>query len=198
MTDPTAPPSSTNRRLAATAPKTCPALATSTVLILARIWNANGAEHSIGDAALMGTLATAAAIAGGLLAAGRNGDSSGSTVAFTTAGTLAAAGVAAYADGLALPLLLWVVATVLAYVVAARHWRMDRRAAVAFDRATVERHETQRHVETVEVIRAQAQVQAAAYATALAEAITARQALPGFDPTALVAGGLTELPAREQ
>ncbi len=32
--------------LATAAPKVAPAVATSTVLILGRIWNANGAEHS--------------------------------------------------------------------------------------------------------------------------------------------------------
>lgn len=46
------------------APKAAPALATSTVLILGRIWNANGAEHSVGNAALMVVLAAGAATAG--------------------------------------------------------------------------------------------------------------------------------------
>lgn len=50
--------------LALAAPKVAPALATSTVLILGRIWNANGAEHSVGNAALMVVLAAGAATAG--------------------------------------------------------------------------------------------------------------------------------------
>ncbi|MCM2419005.1 hypothetical protein [Streptomyces sp. RKAG293] len=189
----------TGRRIMAALPKAAPAIATSTVLILARIWNANGAEHSVGDAWLMGTLATGAAIAGGSAASGRNGDSTLAGTAFAASGTLAFVGVAAYADGLPLPLLLWAVATVLAYALAARYWRTDRRETVAYDRRTVERHDDHRHVETVEVIRARAQVESAqaggAYATALAAALTARATLPGFDPAALTRSGLPELPA---
>ncbi|TJZ99696.1 hypothetical protein [Actinacidiphila oryziradicis] len=197
-----------NRRhwLATASPKAAPAIATSTVLILARIWNANGAQHSIGDAALMGVLATGAAVAGGLAAAGRNGDPAVTGAAFTASGALAVAGVAGYADGLPLPLLLWAIATVLSYALAARYWREDRRESVAYDRHTIERRETQRHVETVEVIRARASVETArvqidvarestAYATALVAAITARNELPGFNPDALIGDGLPELPA---
>lgn len=185
--------------LADLAPKTAPAIATTTVLALARIWNANGAEHSIGDATVMGALAVGAAFAGSKLATGENGDPTAAAIGFTAAGTLATAGVAAYSDGLPLPLLLWSVATVLAYVLAFRHWRTDRRETVAYERATAARREDHRHVETVEVIRARAQVEAAqaggAYATALAAALTARATLPGYDPTALAAAGLPELPA---
>ncbi|MFJ2636002.1 hypothetical protein ACIO6U_29180 [Streptomyces sp. NPDC087422] len=180
------------------APKAVPALATSTVLILARIWNANGAQHSIGDASVMGTLAIGAAFAGNALARGYSGEPVAAAVGFTAAGTFALAGVAAYTDGLPLPLLLWSVATVLAYVLAHRHWRTDRRETVAYERATADRRETQRHVETVEIIRACAAVDTARaggeYATALAAALTARAALPGYDPTALTAAGLPELP----
>ncbi|WP_198357219.1 hypothetical protein [Streptomyces fildesensis] len=183
------------------APKAAPAIATSTVLILARIWNANGAEHSTGDAWLMGILATGAAIAGGYSASGYNGDGTATAMAFTAAGTLAFAGVAAYADGLPLPLPLWTIATVLAYTLAARYWRTDRRETLAYDRRTTERHEDHRHIETVEVIRARAQVESAqaggAYATALAAALTARAALPGFDPAALDRAGLPELTASD-
>jgi hypothetical protein len=194
MTSETALPAAD--RLAALAPKTAPLLTTSTVLILARVWNANGAEHSVGDAALMGTLATAAAIAGSLAAIGGTGDTVTGT-AYAAAGAFALSGVAAYSDGLSLPLLLWVVSTVLAYSLAARYWREDRRETTAFARQMTARREDHRHVETVEVIRAYAQIEAAresgAYAAALAQAISARQALPGFDPAALLQGG----PARE-
>jgi hypothetical protein len=180
------------------APKAAPALATSTVLILARIWNANGAQHSIGDASVMGVLAIGAAFAGNALARGNSGEPVAAAVGFTAAGTFALAGVAAYTDTLPLPLLLWSVATVLAYVLAHRHWRTDRRGAVAYRRATIERRETQQHVETVEIIRARAAVETAQaggqYATALAAALTARATLPGFDPAALTAAGLPELP----
>ncbi|WP_327291475.1 hypothetical protein [Streptomyces sp. NBC_01198] len=185
--------------LADTAPKAAPVIATSTVLILARLWNANGAEHSIGDATIMGVLAVGAAFAGNALARGENGEPVAAAVGFTAAGSFALAGVAAYTDALPLPLLLWSVATVLAYVLAHRHWRTDHREATAYEHATTDRRETQRHIETVEVIRARAQVETAregaAYANALAAAITARAGLPGFDPTALAGSGLPELPA---
>jgi hypothetical protein len=187
--------------LTTAAPKAAPVIATSTVLILARIWNANGAEHSIGDASVMGLLAAGAAFAGNALATGEHGESTAAAVGFTAAGTLALAGVAAYTDGLPLPLLLWSVATVLSYVLAHRHWRTDRRERTAYERATEARRETHQHVETVEVIRARAQVETARaggeYATALAAALTARATLPGFDPAALSKAGLPELPPTE-
>ena len=187
--------------LAELAPKAAPIAATTTVLALARIWNANGAQHSIGDASVMGVLAIGAAFAGNALATGESGEPVAAAIGFTAAGTLALAGVAAYTDGLPLPLLLWGIATVLGYVAAARHWRTDRRDTLAYDRATIDRRETQHHIETVEVIRARAQVETARaggdYATALAAALTARATLPGFDPTALTTAGLPELPAIE-
>lgn len=184
--------------LADAAPKAAPVIATSTVLILARLWNANGAEHSIGDATIMGVLAVGAAFAGNALARGESGEPVAAAVGFTAAGSFALAGVAAYTDALPLPLLLWSVATVLAYVLAHRHWRTDHRETTAYERATTDRRETQRHVETVEVIRARAAVETAQaggqYATALAAALTARATMPGFDPEALTAAGLPELP----
>jgi hypothetical protein len=181
------------------APKAAPALATTTVLALARIWNANGAQHSVGDASVMSVLAVGAAFAGNALARGESGEPVAAAVGFTAAGTFALAGVAAYTDGMPLPLLLWGIATVLGYVLAARTWRTDHRATVAYERATVDRRETQHHVETVEVIRARASVETARaggdYATALAAALTARATLPGYDPAKLTAAGLPELPA---
>jgi hypothetical protein len=197
--EPHTPPGSSARHwLTDLAPKAAPALATTTVLALARIWNANGAQHSIGDAAVVGVLAAGAAFAGNALATGENGEGTAAAVGFTAAGTLAFAGVAAYSDGLPLPLLLWSIATVLSYVLAFRHWRTDKRETTAYERASVDRRETQRHVETVEVIRARAHVEAAqaggTYATALAAALTARAALPGFDPATLTTAGLPELP----
>ncbi|MFF4949758.1 hypothetical protein [Streptomyces chattanoogensis] len=185
--------------LAATAPKAAPALATSTVLILARIWNANGAEHSVGNAVLMTALSLGAAVAGALASVGRAGDGVIAGTAFATSGALALAGVAGYADGLSLPLLLWALATAVAYALAARTWRTDRREAVAHERHTAERRQEHAHVERVETLRAGAQIEvareSAAYATALAQAITARAALPGFDTAELTRMGLPELPA---
>ncbi|MEU0378453.1 hypothetical protein ABZ093_14305 [Streptomyces cyaneofuscatus] len=181
------------------APKVAPALATSTVLILGRIWNANGAEHSVGNAALMVVLATGAATAGAFASAGRAGDPVIAGTAFAASGGLALAGVAGYADGLPLPLLLWVLATATAYGIAARYWRTDRRDTLAYDRQTTIRREEHGHVERVEALRAGAQIEVArsgaAYAEQLATALISRAALPGYDPAALTRAGLPELPA---
>ncbi|MFF6949744.1 hypothetical protein ACFZAD_13955 [Streptomyces iakyrus] len=184
--------------LALAAPKAAPALATSTVLILGRIWNANGAEHSTGNAALMVVLAAGAATAGAFAAAGRAGDPVIAGTAFATSGALALAGVAGYADGISLPLLLWALATTVAYGLAARYWRTDRRDTIAHHRQMEARRTEHGHVERVEALRAGAQIEVAregaAYAEALAAALTARAALPGFDPAALTKAGLPELP----
>ncbi|KPC82410.1 hypothetical protein [Streptomyces sp. NRRL S-4] len=184
------------------APKVAPALATSTVLILGRIWNANGAEHSTGNAALMVVLAAGAATAGAFAAAGRGGgDGVLAGAAFATSGTLALAGVAGYADGLPLPLLLWAVATTVAYGLAARYWRTDRRDTLAHNRQTTARREDHAHVERVEALRAGAQIEVAlsgaAYAEQLATALITRATLPGFDPAALTRTGIPELPATD-
>ncbi|GGT13173.1 hypothetical protein GCM10010271_15130 [Streptomyces kurssanovii] len=184
--------------LAVLAPKAAPALATSTVLILGRIWNANGAEHSVGNATLMVVLATGAAAAGACASVGRAGDGVLAGTCFAASGGLALAGVAGYADGLSLPLLLWALATAVAYGLAARYWRTNRRDAIAYERSTIERRETHAHTERVEALRAGAQIEVAregaAYATALAQALTARAALPDFDPIELTRAGLPELP----
>ncbi|MGI5469635.1 hypothetical protein [Streptomyces sp. CA-132043] len=185
------------RCCAARARKAAPVIATSTVLILARIWNANGAEHSTGSAILMGVLAAGCALAGATTTRGLHGDRTTSAIAFTGAGAFALAGVAGYADSLALPLLLWGVATVLAYVVAHRHWRQDRRAETLHRQRMEERQADYRHTETVEVIRARAQIEALAHAVALSDAYAYRQGLPGFTPgpLALDRHPCAELPA---
>ncbi|MEU9780925.1 hypothetical protein AB0H92_08150 [Streptomyces phaeochromogenes] len=184
--------------LALIAPKAAPALATSTVLILARIWNANGAEHSVGNAVLMTALSLAAAAAGACASVGRAGDPVIAGTAFAASGGLALAGVGGYADGLSLPLLLWVLATAVAYGLAARYWRQDRRTALSYERHVSERREERAHIERVETIRGTTQIEVArtgaAYAEQLAAALTARAMLPGFDPAALETAGLPELP----
>ncbi|MGC0337903.1 hypothetical protein [Streptomyces sp. SLBN-8D4] len=185
--------------LAIAAPKAAPAIATTTVLALARIWNANGAEHSVGNAALMTTLSLAAAAAGVCASIGRAGDPVIAGTAFAASGGLALAGVAGYADGLSLPLLLWALTTAVAYGLAARYWRTDRRERIAHERHTSGRREEHAHVERVEALRAGAQIEVArtgaAYAEQLAQALITRAALPGFDFTAVEAAGLPELPA---
>ncbi|MFA7765389.1 hypothetical protein [Streptomyces sp. NRRL S-448] len=182
------------------APKTAPALATTTVLILGRIWNANGAEHSVGNAALMVVLATGAATAGAFASSGRSGDSVIAGTAFAASGGLALAGVAGYADGLSLPILLWALATAVAYGLAARYWRTDRRETVAHERQTLGRREDHAHVERVEALRAGAQIEVArsgaAYAEQLANALITRATLPGFNPQAITDAGLPELPTK--
>ncbi|MFF1897368.1 hypothetical protein [Streptomyces sp. NPDC058206] len=189
--------------VALAAPKAAPAVATSTVLILGRIWNANGAEHSVGNAALMVVLAAGAATAGAFAAAGRGGgDGVLAATAFATSGGLALAGVAGYADGLSLPLLLWALATAVAYGIAARYWRTDHRDTVAYERQTTVQREDHAHIERVEMLRSRTQIEAAresvAYADALASALTARATLPAFDPQSLIRAGLPELPAADQ
>ncbi|MCX4989486.1 MULTISPECIES: hypothetical protein [unclassified Streptomyces] len=185
--------------LAIIAPKAAPAVATSTVLILARIWNANGAEHSIGNAVLMTALSLAAGAAGVCASIGRAGDPVIAGAAFAATGGLALAGVAGYADGLSLPLLLWVLATTAAYGLAARYWRTDRRELIAHQRQMGEQREEHAHIERVEALKAGAQIEVArtgaAYAEQLATALLTRAALPGFDPQALHTAGLPELPA---
>ncbi|SCZ08792.1 hypothetical protein SAMN02745898_10949 [Streptomyces sp. 136MFCol5.1] len=185
--------------VALAAPKVAPAVATSTVLILGRIWNANGAEHSTGNGALMVVLAAGAAAAGGFAAAGRGGgDGVLAGTAFATSGSLALAGVAGYADGWSLPILLWAVATVVAYGLAARYWRADRRDTLAYERQTTVHRADHAHVERVEALRAGAQIEVArsgaVYAEQLATALITRAAQPGFDPGTLIRAGLPELP----
>ncbi|MGW1917472.1 hypothetical protein ACWCQS_44135 [Streptomyces sp. NPDC002076] len=181
----------------AAAPKAAPGVATTTVLALARIWNANGAEHSVGNAALMAVLAAGAASGGASLA--RAGEPVLAATGYAVSGSLALAGVAGYSDGLSLPVLLWALSTVLAYCFAARHWRQDRRDALDHERHMSERREEHAHVERVETLRATAQIEvaraSAVYAEQLAQALVTRATLPGFDLTALESAGLPELPA---
>ena len=158
-----------------------PGLTTATVLVLARIWNANGAEHSVGDAALMIALSGGAAAAGWASAKGLNGDPTITATAWTASGALAVVACAAYADGLALPFILWVLATAGVYTLAAREWRQDRRTREAAASEYALRHMERRHDLAIEETRADAQVRVAeenvAYANALADAIAARQLL---------------------
>ncbi|MER6179483.1 hypothetical protein [Streptomyces sp. NPDC001652] len=193
-------PTTARHWAAAALPKAAPAIATTTVLALARIWNANGAEHSVGNAALMTALSLGAAAAG-VVAGNATGDSVLVGTAFAASGALAFAGVAGYADGLPLPLLLWSLATAGAYGLAARYWRHDRRETVAYQRETSERREEYAHIERVETLRATTQIEVArsgaAYAESLAQALVHRAALPGFDPAALQAAGLPQLPTAD-
>ncbi|GAA4978123.1 hypothetical protein GCM10023205_52550 [Yinghuangia aomiensis] len=170
------------------APRALPGLTTTTVLIAARWWNSEGAEGSWESAALMGAFAF-----GGFGVAALGDDRTTTTVGLSVAGAAATAGAAAYSEGLALPVLLWLLATVLVYAVAARRWRDERRETLAFDRDSTVRRETYAHTETVEAIRARAAVETAAaqaYAVQLADAYRQRAALDGvglaLDPTPIL------------
>jgi hypothetical protein len=126
--------------------RVAPGLSSTTVLVLARWWHERGAAHSVGDAALMIALSAACAGMGTVAASGRHGEGEGAVVAaaFGAAGAFAVIAPAAYSNEMALPLIVWVVATVLVYAVCAHYWRQDRRA----DRE-------RRHQLQVEVVRAQ-------------------------------------------
>ncbi|MFD7645732.1 hypothetical protein ACFV4P_34390 [Kitasatospora sp. NPDC059795] len=183
-----------------------PGLSTTTILIAARVWSEQGARHSVGDAVLMGSLALGAAAAGTVSAQNVNGHDLLTTSCYAAAGAAAVCGVAAYSDGLALPVLLWLLATCAVYALAARYWREDRRTATAHahdvEVRTLERTADLRIAAIESNARVEVAREATAYASSLAEAIWHRQRLtagtadvPGLDTDALFAAGLPELPA---
>jgi hypothetical protein len=169
-----------------------PGVSTTVVLWLARQWHDQGAAHSAGDVALMIVLATAAAGFGIVNATGRHGgEDMLTTSAFAAAGAFAVTAVAAYANGWALPLIMWALSTLTVYAISAHFWRQDRRAAAERDhqltretlRATTEVQATFiRAAADVEQVRVAAEVEAARV-QALEEAWKHRLALndaPGF------------------
>lgn len=137
-------------------PRIAPAITTTTVLIAARAWNADGAEHSVSAAVLMGVFAAGSAGLGLASASGTNGHTAITSVAFAGAAAFATAGVAAYSDGLPLPILLWLLATVAVYAVCSRYWREDLRAELDHQRTMEKTREDHRHGIAVEAIRARA------------------------------------------
>lgn len=134
-------------------PRVAPAITTTTVLIAARAWNADGAEHSIGAAILMGSLAVGSAGFGIASAGGENSNPTITALSFAGAGAFATAGVAAYSDGLPLPILLWLLATIAVYAVCSRYWREDLRAELDHQRAMEKTREDHRHGLQVEALR---------------------------------------------
>jgi hypothetical protein len=137
-----------------------PAAAPTVILALGRWWHAEGAAHSLGDAALMGVLAAGAAACGLVTAQGEDG---GELPAYClgAAGGLAAAAVAGYASGLALPLILWATATALTAVAAIRGRKAQARAETEHERAMQrERLHTEAAVQR-EAIRAQSRIEVA-------------------------------------
>lgn len=136
-----------------------PAAAPSVILTLGRWWHTQGAAHSIGDAALMTVLAAGTAGCGAVAAYGGAGELAAYCVG--TAGGLAAAAIAGYASGLALPLILWAAASVLAAVAAARSRKAEARGQSEHARAMErERLHTEAAVQR-EAIRAQSRIEVA-------------------------------------
>lgn len=192
-----------------------PAVLPTAVLVAARWWNIEGAEHSPGDAALFGVLTGVSLVAGWVSASNSDHLSRGAAVGFGLAGALAAAGVVGYSSGLALPVLLWTVASGLAITLSslarAAEKRHRRRLAEAEEvrRAEDERREraaaawAERRMQraqlasqttvTVEALRAYSAVSVAELAAAAKVAVaelaagTAHSALPGMDRVALPA-----------
>ncbi|WP_431684145.1 hypothetical protein [Kitasatospora sp. KL5] len=172
-----------------------PVTTTTTALILARVWNAQGAAGSWGDAALMIALAAGATFHGVVSAAKQHGHEVITAVAFAAAGALALIGVAAYTASLALALILWLVATALVYSVSARHWRAAR------EKAEERYHELQmaqvHRIADVQVAQIQGttQAQALAYGLLLAQAIEQRQQVDPatFQPALLGVHALPQL-----
>lgn len=197
-----------------------PAVLPTVVLLAARWWNIQGAEHSLGDAALSGLAAGASLVVGWVSASNSDHLSRGAAVGFSLAGALAAAGVVGYSSGLALPVLLWTVASGLAITLSwlaraaeTRHRRRlaekeearraederRERAAAAWQERRMQRAQLAAQTEvTVEALRAYSAVSvaeleaAARVAVAELAAGTAHAALPGMDRRALP---VTERPA---
>jgi len=156
-----------------------PAAAPTVILALGRWWHQQGAAHSIGDAILMATLAGAAAVCGATVAKG-----GGELPAYClgTAGGLAAAAIAGYASGMALPLIVWVVSTAVTAIAAVRARRAEARAEREHTRQ-VERDRIRADTAIQrEAIRAQSRIEVAAITgawQARAAAITAA-AMPTY------------------
>ncbi|MEW1551299.1 hypothetical protein [Streptomyces tsukubensis] len=101
-------------------------VAAGTLLALARIWNAQGAEHSAGAAGLM----LAFGAASGYFAA-KSEEETASAVFSSVALTFGALSVGVYADPIAPALIIWIVAVIASCVLIARSRRDDRRVATA-------------------------------------------------------------------
>ena len=167
-----------------------PGIATTAVLGLGRYWHAHGAAHSIGDAILAGGLTLGCTIA----AAAIDGAESATTraTALGLAGGCAAAGIVGYSGEMALPLLVWALATTAAYALARRTWRTERHGEIDHARRMEADRARYDHELQVEAIRAhsaelaaQYSVTAAAYqARALAAVVGPQTAIPAIDPAA--------------
>ncbi|MEU9778457.1 hypothetical protein [Streptomyces sp. NPDC047968] len=142
-----------------------------TLLILARIWNAQGAEHDAGAAALM--LAFGAA-AGAL--AFRLDDDTAQAVSAGGALTFGALAVAVYSDPIAPSLIIWAVALIASCILIGRSHREDHRVETAH-RHDMEARRLERGVDlSIAQVEAQSRIDVAREQSAAVAAIEAAMA----------------------
>ncbi|MEU2380377.1 hypothetical protein [Streptomyces misionensis] len=162
-------------------------VAAGTLLTLARIWNAQGAEHSPGAAGLM----LAFGAASGYFAA-KNDEETASAVFSSMALTFAALSVGVYSDPIAPALIIWVVAVIASCVLIARSHRDDRRVATAHANEMAALSLDRSADITIAKIEANARIEVAreqsAAASAIEEARAHRAALADgpLDPVAML------------
>jgi hypothetical protein len=160
----------------------------ATLLTLARLWNEQGAEHSVGAAALM----LAFGGASGLFAIRLN-EPTAQAVFASTALTFGALSVGVYADPITPALIIWAVALITSCVMVGRSHRTDYRVQRAHLNDLTARNLERNADLAVAKIEAAALVDAAreqsAAMTALEEARAHRSALDengAVDPMAML------------
>ncbi|MFE4539630.1 hypothetical protein ACFRKB_31970 [Streptomyces scopuliridis] len=162
-------------------------VAAGTLLALARVWNAQGAEHSVGAAGLM----LAFGAASGYFAA-KNEEETASAVFSSMALTFGALSVGVYADPIAPALIIWIVAVIASCALIARSRRDDRRVATAHANEMAALRVDRTADITIAEIDANARIEVAreqtAAATAIEEARAHRAALADgpLDPMAML------------
>ncbi|MFE0453127.1 hypothetical protein ACFW2D_17940 [Streptomyces sp. NPDC058914] len=140
--------------------------AAGTLLALARIWNAQGAEHSPSAAGLM----LAFGAASGYFAI-KNQEETVTAVFSSMALTFGALSVGVYADPIAPALIIWIVAVIASCVLIARSRRDDRRVATAHANEMAALKVDRTADITIAEINANAQIEAARQQSAAAAAI---------------------------
>jgi hypothetical protein len=143
-------------------------VAAGTLLALGRIWNAQGAEHSVGAAALMLAFGGASAFF-----ATRTSDDTTNAVFAGGALTFGALSVAVYSDPITPALIIWAVAVIASCILIARSRKADRRIETAHQHH-MEARRLERGVDlSIAQVTAQAQIEVAREQTAAAAAIEA-------------------------
>ncbi|GAA1376685.1 hypothetical protein ACFPK5_00920 [Streptomyces beijiangensis] len=175
------------------------AVSAGTLLLLARIWNAQGAEHSVGAAALMLTFGGACATF-----AVRLDDETAQAVTAGGALTFGALTVAVYADPIAPSLIIWAVALIASCILIGRSHRDDHRE-LKTHRYDMEARRLERGVDlSIAQVNASSRIEVAreqsAAVAAIGEAIAHRAALDAgghVDPIAMLraTGQLPQLTA---